>query len=99
MKRGDNLHKKLSDDPDEKYWCHKNCMLSFLRAKKKDLESAGEPPQKRHHRSYQEKFIFKEHYIICGKVCLDLDPRHPERWRPVSQCHTADVEVVRHSKI
>ena len=23
-------------------------------------------------------------------MCFDLDPRHPERWQPVSQCHTAD---------
>ena len=99
LKRGDNLHEKLSDNPDEKYWCHKNCISSygskhhiksFLRVKQKDFENIGEPPQKRNRRSDQETFIFKEHCIICGKVCLDLDPRHPERWRPVSQCRTAD---------
>ena len=28
--------------------------------------------------------------MLCGKTCEELDPRHPDRWRPFSRCHTAD---------
>ena len=29
LKRGDNLHEKLSDDPNKKYWSHKNYISSY----------------------------------------------------------------------
>ena len=48
------------------------------------------PPAKRIRRSEQETFIFKKHCFLCGKVCEEVDPRHPNRWRPVSYCRTAD---------
>ena len=48
------------------------------------------PPSKRSRRSEQDTFIFKEHCMLCGKTCEELDPRHPDRWRPFSRCRTAD---------
>ena len=95
ISRGDELHEKLSHEPDAKYWCHKNCISSYTSkshikchvSKKSDNDA---PPAKRSRRSEQNPFIFKEHCILCGETCKQLDPRHPYRWRPVSKCCTAD---------
>ena len=55
LKKGDNLHENLSDNPNEKYWCHKNCIssygskqhiTSYLRAKHKNRKHVEDPPQK-----------------------------------------------------
>ena len=35
-------------------------------------------------------FAFKLQCLICGKVCLPKDTKHPDRWDRVIQCETKD---------
>ena len=53
------------------------------------------PPPKR--RSQSTTFSFKEHCLFCGDICLSRDPKHPNRWREVCQCKTADPALGRKS--
>ena len=93
--RGDSLHEELSEEPDAKYWCHKNCVSSYTSKShiKVEVSKKGDndaPPAKQSRRSEQDTFIFKEHCFLCGKPCEELDPCHPDWWWPVSYCRTAD---------
>lgn len=93
-RRGDSLHSQLSEDVDATYWCHKNCVSSYtskshIKYHASQTQDCG-PPSKRSRRSEEELFIFKEHCFLCGKTCEKQDPKHPQRWRPVSYCRTAD---------
>ena len=97
IKRGDDLHEQLTNEQDAKYWCHINCVSSYTSkshikssVSKQNGTDGPTPPAKQIRRSEQETFIFKEHCFLCGKVCEEVDPRHPNRWRPVSYCRTAD---------
>ena len=95
ISRGDNLHEQLSSEPDANYWCHKSCVSSYTSKShiKSHVSKKGNndaPPAQRSRRSELDTFIFKEHCFLCGKTCEELDIRHPDRWRPVSYCRTAD---------
>ncbi len=94
ISRGDRLHAQPSEDSDAKYWCHKNCVLTYTSKAhiQKHIPKTPEfeqPPAKRNRRS-ENVFIFQEHCFICGTTCEEQDPKHPERWRPYSYCRTAD---------
>ena len=98
ISRGDDLHEQLSHEQDTKYWCHKNCVSSYTSkshikssVSKQNGTNGPTPPAKRIRRYEQETFIFKENCFLCGKVCEEVDPRHPNRWRPVNYCRTADA--------
>ena len=95
IRRGDSLHAQLSEESDDKYWCHKNCVSTYTSQthiqKHISKTSAFEPPPaKRSRRSEDDVFLFQEHCFICGKTCEEQDPKHPQRRRPYSYCRTAD---------
>ena len=33
-------------------------------------------------------FLFKRDCLFCGQICEPKDPKHPQRWEPVSKCET-----------
>ena len=99
--RCDDLHEHLSNEQDANSWCHKKCVSpytskSHLKSSvSKQSDTDGPTSQaKRIRRSEQESFVFKEHCFLCGKVCEEVDQRHPNRWRPVSYCRTAECGSV-----
>ena len=100
IKRGDGFVNKL--DGVDSIRCHKNCVSTytsaqhvkrFLSKQKGDNLGTEEviAPQKSR-RSGSTEFIFKEHCLFCGEICITLAScsRHPDRWRKVIQCRTAD---------
>lgn len=103
--RGDGLHveleqKLLSCDGSSCYIvCHKSCVSSYtskghlkrLIFSKTDADVAYEQPPKRVCRSALLVFNFRQHCLFCGDDC-DPEPeqRHPDRWRRVVKCSTAD---------
>ena len=99
IRRNDGLHENLPSDPNVKFKCHKNCIATytskhhikrFVSHSEVAIEQNVEPIAKRSRRSTERGFSFKENCIFCGEACLPLDPRHPDRWRRVIMCRTAD---------
>ena len=63
----------------------------YVKAKKRAAEAeTGSDSSKRTRRSDIDTFSFKTDCIFCGQVCLEKDPRHPDRWRRYSRCRTVD---------
>ena len=82
----DNLHVQLSDDPESKYWCHKNCVSTYTskahiqRHVSKIAPETHDPiPVKRSRRSNEDVFVFKLHCLICGQKCDKPDSKHRAR--------------------
>jgi len=45
--------------------------------------------EKRLQRSGSTTFNFRQHCLLCGEECFDIDPKHPDRWRRVVVCRIA----------
>ena len=102
-RRLDDLHgdleSRLLTDEHFEVLCHRDCVstytskshikrhLSKLRASISEEESCA---GKRLCRSASPLFNFSQHCLFCGEECLDVDPKHPDRWRRVVLCRTAD---------
>ena len=76
---------------------HRNCVSAYTskthikRFLSRRNRKTGEAVVKRTCRSDISPFNFEEHCLICGeKCCPKPDPKHPNRWRRVIQCRTAD---------
>lgn len=80
---------------------HQNCVSTYTseqhtkRALVKAQKEANEKdilvPAKRTRRSEVPSFDWKLHCLFCGETCPVIpDPRHPDRWRDVYECHTSD---------
>jgi len=104
QQRGDHIHldleKRLVDNTALTITVHKSCVSTYTSRthisrtlKKRGIEhlnrSKSEPPPRRR-RSQLQEFDFKENCIICGEACLPPDPKHPNRWRKVTQVLTAE---------
>ena len=99
--RGDGLHLNLEpmvhDCDSSTRLLHRNCVSTYTSKThikcflSRQNRTTDEPVGKRTCRSDNSPFNFKEHGLICGeKCCPKLDPKHPNRWRRVNQCRTAD---------
>ena len=75
--------------------CHKSCYCSYtsrqrhskhLANKRKSCCDNQTPIQVR--RSQLPDFQFKEHCLICGKLCLPKDPKNPKKCQRIIQCET-----------
>ena len=103
-KRLDHLHEDLEPrllaDKNLNVLCHKDCVSTFCSkthikrhlskpsSSKVSEESSG---AKRPCRELGlTHFNFRQHCLFCGDECLDIDPKHPYRWRRVVLCRTAD---------
>ena len=102
---GDGLHETLEPqsaaNEDLTITYHNNCVASyaskfhihkFLKRAGKAGEEHEAPAAKRIRRSESQTiFKFKEHCIFCREKCLmNFDSKHPDRWRRVVLCRTAD---------
>ena len=95
-----NLEKELEANSKLTIKCHRNCVSTYtskyhIKRHLKTFQGGGdvEPPvsAKWCCRSEIPKFSFKEHCMFCGDPCImDYDPKHPNRWRRVVLCRTAD---------
>ena len=100
IRRGDGLINKLAGVDSIR--CHKNCVSTYTSAhhlkrflSKQKYDNLGTDKvvaPKRSRRSGSTDFNFKEHCLFCGEICVPLpsSSRHPDRWRKVIQCRTAD---------
>ena len=95
--RKDHIHKILAENFAEVVF-HKSCISTYTskhhisRILGKHINTArskSEPPPPTR-RSQSTTFSFKEHCLFFGDICLSCDPKHPNRWREVCQCKTAD---------
>jgi len=94
-----SLEKMLAEDENPSVQCHRQCVSIYTSQvsikrflKHNDTENAS-PAPKRSRRSDSQgtTFNFREHCIFCGALCImDRDPKHPDRWRKVTLCRTAD---------
>ena len=98
--RKDHIHKilaeKLSRNAEVVF--HKSCVSTYtskhhishiLGKRINTARSKSEPPPPKR-RSQSTTFSFKEHCLFCGDICLSRDPKHPNHWREVCRCKTAD---------
>ena len=101
--RGDKLHTdldleiRLENNPELTVQCHKSCVSSYtskvhiLRSLRKlnihNQESTESLPLPSRYRS--TLFDFRLQCLICGEVCLPIDPKNPSRWMVVVKCRTA----------
>ena len=99
--RGDGLHLDLEpmvhDCGLSTLLLHRNCVSTYTskthiqRFLSRQNRTTDEPVVKRTCSSDISPFNFKEHCLIRGeKCCPKPDPKHPNRWRRVIQCRTAD---------
>lgn len=88
------LEEKVSENPECTIKCHRSCASTYTssvqveRHKRKNTESLSPyiPPKTRK-RSSLPGFIFSEHCLFCGEICvLEKDPKNPKRWRPAYLC-------------
>jgi len=104
-RRFDDLHEDLETrllaDKHLEVLCHRDCVSTYtskshskrhlnkLSASKGSEEtSAGK--RLRRSGSTTFNFNFRQHCLFCGEECLDIDPKHPDRWHRVVLCRTAD---------
>ena len=90
-RRCDNLHETLQ--PDATYWCHFSCISTYTSQEHIYRPQNTDDRSKRKRRS-EGLFIFKEDCLVCGEKCLEIDPKHPNRWRPYSPVLTVDFKDV-----
>ena len=100
IKRGDGLVHRL--DGVDSIRCHKSCVSTYTsthhisryvsKQKGGNIKNEEVIPAKKICRSGSSCFIFKEHCLFCGERCIPLAScsKHPDRWRKVVQCQTAD---------
>ena len=76
---------------------HKNCVstskthIQRYGSKHSQQTTPQEPQRKKIKRSDITTFDFRGHCLFCGEECkTEVNPRHPDRWRRVVQCRTAN---------
>lgn len=100
--RSDHLHEDLETrllaDKHLNVLCHRDCVSTYTskshikrHLNKLSLSKSSEEPSAAKHlrRSGSPYFSFRQHCLFCGEECLDIDPKHPDRWRRVVLCRTA----------
>lgn len=101
--KGASLHldlEKLVDSLGENatVQCHKSCYSSYTSVSRNQKtvgtskRKASWGPESYRVLKSQVKvdFVFNRDCVLCGKVCVPKDPKHPDRWDPVKQCETKD---------
>ena len=103
--RGDDIHLSLQRqydlDRDMTISCHRNCVCTytskdhisrFLKRKGQCTKAATDQPKSKIlRRSDSPAFDFQQHCLFCGQLCvMTPDPCHPDCWRQVKLCRTAD---------
>ena len=102
IKRKDSFNKKLeglSKAEKDDLSCHENCISTYTSdfhinrhiLEQKSAKNDAGPSAKRNRRSSTTPFAWKTHCFFCGEICiLEMDERHPDRWREAYLCRTAD---------
>ena len=81
--------------------CHKGCYCTYTskqkieRLRKSQKRKAEDDcvtvtTRSRTQATGSGAFVYKRDCILCGKECLPVDDKHPERWDRVRQCMTKE---------
>ncbi len=91
----------MSENPNLSLKAHKSCISTYTPtehvSRSIQKRSIDQHPQ----RSQSEpacqrrwsQFTFKKHCRFCGLLCLNRNPKNPNRWRKVVKCRTANQGV------
>jgi len=102
----DDLHSalepKITQDPNFTIKCHRSCVSNYVskthldrfrKRKSKDTDENDDVavPKRARRSDLKTLFDFRQHCLFCTELCvMDFDRKHPNRWRRVVLCRTAD---------